>query len=98
MKPTAAVTAIALLAAVFSVAASAQTGRPSDVETQDPPQAGHVVDVTRSQVGSYARYLMLQGVTRDEAISQAQTFDHPATATRFASSAARAKASASAQQ
>ena len=94
MKSTA--FAVALLAGVFTVAANAQTGTPSAQEvggttatTQSAP-----VDVSNSQVGSYARYLMLNGKTREEAVAEAQTFDHPAPVRKFAWNYTRNRAAA----
>jgi hypothetical protein len=77
MKSTALVTTVALAAAIFSVAASAQTGRPSSVEVQQSAEAPHVT-ANDQQLGSYARYLMLNGETRDEAVVAARNIDHPA--------------------
>jgi hypothetical protein len=77
MKSTAFVTAVALAAAIFSVAADAQTGRPSAVELQAQAEAPHVA-AKDQELGSYARYLMLNGTTRDEAIAAARNIDHPA--------------------
>jgi len=96
MKSSTFVSAIALVSAVFSVAASAQTGRPSAAEVQDRSAPAQVAS-TDSEVGSYARYLMLNGVTRDEAIAAARNTDHPATrvvAARSVRGGVGAKASA----
>jgi hypothetical protein len=76
MKSTALITSIAILAAVFSVGANAQTGRPSDAEVKARSTASQAV-AGDTEVGSYARYLMLNGTTRDEAIKAAQNTDHP---------------------
>jgi hypothetical protein len=75
MKSTALITAIALASAAFCVGANAQTGRPS---TEEAPAAHVAVVQGDAQVGSYARYLMLSGMPRDEAIVQAAPFDRPA--------------------
>jgi len=50
------------------------------------------VNVADAQVGSYARYLMLNGTPREEAVKAAQNVDHPATSTRFALRRTRAQA------
>lgn len=76
---TIAITALAAIAAaLFSVAAHAQTGRPS---TQEVPAAADAPQRVASdaQLGSYARYLMLNGATRSDAIVAARNIDHPAT-------------------
>lgn len=96
MKSTAFVTALALAAAVFSVAADAQTGRPSAIEaksTSDTPQAV----VADAELGSYARYLMLNGAPRDRAIAEARNVDHADTHARYAVRS-RAKADAASPQ
>ena len=83
MNSTLLVTAIALAAAVFTVAAQAQTGRPSAVEvstTSETPRAIAADD----EAGSYARYLMLNGATREEALASARNVDHPAVRSRVA--------------
>ena len=72
-----------IVAALVSVAANAQTGRPATVEVQNATDAPHDV-VADVQVGSYARYLMLNGVTRDEAIAAARNVDHASTRTLLA--------------
>ena len=74
---TSLIAAITVLAAVFSVGAQAQTGRPSTVEVQagaDTPR----VAAADQELGSYARYLMLNGATREDAIAAARNIDHPA--------------------
>ena len=75
MKSAPLIAAVAILSAAFCVSASAQTGRPS---TQEAPAAATSVAQSDPQVGSYARYLMLNGLTRDEAILQAAPYDRPA--------------------
>lgn len=75
MKSTALITTVALVASAFSVAANAQTGRPS---TEEAPAAAVSQVQDDAQVGSYARYLMLNGMTRDRAIVAAASYDHPA--------------------
>ncbi len=92
MKSTALVTAIALLATAFSIAANAQTGRPAEAPSDRPSQ----VSIGDAQVGSYARYLMLNGTPRDVAIKAAANVDHPAPSTRFALRTLRARGAATA--
>jgi hypothetical protein len=77
MKTIALVT-IASLAAFFSIAASAQTGRPSVVEVPAAADAPTPVAADYGQTpGSYARYLMLNGATRQDALVAARNIDHP---------------------
>jgi hypothetical protein len=98
MKSTAFVTAIALLAAVFSVAANADTGAPSAQEVGRAATATPSAPVSaETQPGSYARYLMLNGETREQALRDARNIDNPAP-TRFAWHGARNAAPAAAQQ
>ena len=75
MNTTPFIVAAALAAAAFSVAANAQTGRPSADEIGPPPAASTVIDTGVADVGSYARYQMLQGKTREQAIAEARTYD-----------------------
>ena len=77
MKSTSLIAAIAVLSAAFSVAAQAQTGRPATVEV---PSAADVPRVAAAdeELGSYARYLMLSGATREDAVAAARNIDHPA--------------------
>lgn len=78
MKTIALVTAAGLAAAFFSVAASAQTGRPSTVEVAAAADSPKPVDADYGQApGSYARYLMLNGATREDALVAARNVDHP---------------------
>ena len=77
MKSTSLIASIAVLAAAFSVAAQAQTGRPATVEVPAAADAPRVA-AADDQLGSYARYLMLNGATRDEALAAARNVDHPA--------------------
>jgi hypothetical protein len=76
MKSTSLIAAIAVLAAAFSVAAQAQTGRPATVEVPAAADAPRLA-VADEELGSYGRYLMLNGATRDEALAQARNVDHP---------------------
>lgn len=78
MKTTALTTIAAIAAALFSVAAHAQTGRPSTHETAAAADAPQVV-AADAELGSYARYLMLNGATRPDAIAAARNIDHPVT-------------------
>ena len=82
MKSTLLVTAIALAAAVFTVAAHAD-GRPSSVEVSTSSDAPRPV-AADDEAGSYARYLMLNGSTREEALASARNIDHPAARSRVA--------------
>ena len=77
MNSTSLIATIAVLAAAFSVAAQAQTGRPATVEVQSAADTPRVV-AADEELGSYARYLMLNGATRDEAVAAARNIDHPA--------------------
>ena len=98
MKSTILVSAVALAAAAFSVAANAQTGRPSVVEVKSAADAPRTVDADDA-LGSYARYLMLNGATRDQAIAAARNVDHAPTRTLLALRPhARASADADARQ
>jgi hypothetical protein len=77
MKSTSLIATIAVLAAAFSVAAQAQTGRPATVEVPAAADAPRVV-AADDELGSYGRYLMLNGATRDDALAAARNVDHPA--------------------
>ena len=77
MKPTTLVSSLALAAAFFSTAANAQTGRPSEAP-EAIARASSVIDTSRDPAGSYAHYLMLNGVTPAVAVREAQAIDHPA--------------------
>ena len=83
MKSTLLVTAVALAAAIFTVAAQAQTGRPSSIEVVASGDAPRTVDADQ-ELGSYARYLMLNGATREQALANARNVDHPAVRSRVA--------------
>ena len=74
---TSLIAAIAVLSAVFSVTAQAQTGRPSTVEVKAAADTPRVA-ADDAELGSYARYLMLNGATREAAIAAARNVDHPA--------------------
>jgi hypothetical protein len=83
MKSTVLVSAVALAAAIFSVTANAQTGRPSPIEVKAAADAPRTVDADEA-LGSYARYLMLNGATREQAIAAARNVDHAPTRTLVA--------------
>jgi len=84
MKSTLRTTGVALAAAVFTLAAQAQTGRPSPIEVPASSDAPRVVAADQ-ELGSYGRYLMLNGATRDEAVAAARNVDHPVVRSRVAS-------------
>ena len=77
MKPITLASSLALAATLFSAAAGAQTGRPSEAPNSIA-RSSSVIDTSRDPAGSYAHYLMLNRVTPDVAIRQAQSIDHPA--------------------
>jgi len=68
--------ASAFVLAVAGSGAMAQTGRPA--EAPAPSVNASVIDTSKDPAGSYARYLMLNGTPRAEAIRAAQAIDHPA--------------------
>jgi len=94
MKTTVLVTLAGIAAALFSIAAQAQTGRPSAVEVPAAADAPHAVESAYGKApGSYARYLMLNGATRENALVAARNIDNPVertTARRLAASRAAA--------
>jgi hypothetical protein len=77
MKTPLLVTLAGLAAAAFSIAAHAESGRPSAQEVPAAADAPRAV-VRDDQLGSYARYLMLNGATRDAALVAARNIDRPA--------------------
>ena len=83
MKSTLLISAIALAAAAFTVSAQAQTGRPSAVEVPSASDTPRAVAADQ-ELGSYGRYLMLNGATRDEAVVAARNVDHPVVRSRLA--------------
>ena len=98
MKSTSLVSAVAIVAAIFSVAAQAQTGRPATVEVHAAADTPRLA-AADEELGSYARYLMLNCATRDEALAAARNIDHPAVRNVVASrSRARADAPVNARQ
>ena len=93
---TSLIAAIALVCAVFSVGAQAQTGRPSTVEVHAAADSPRVA-AADEELGSYGRYLMLNGATRDDAVAAARNIDHPA-ARKVVASRSRAHADTTARQ
>jgi len=77
MKSITLASSLALAAAFFSTAGGAQTGRPSEAPDAIA-RSSSVTDTSRDPAGSYAHYLMLNGVTPDVAIREARRIDHPA--------------------
>jgi hypothetical protein len=71
------VTAAAVLSAALAVSVQAQTGRPSTVEVKAAADAPRATSAD-TQLGSYGRYLMLNGATREDAIAASRNIDHPA--------------------
>ncbi len=73
-------TMVAAIAAV-TISAHATTGMPSQHEAASEHVAGTSAAVDTgadADLGSYGRYLMLNGKSRDEAIAEASSIDHPA--------------------
>ena len=91
-----AIASLALAAAVFTISAGADTGRPSCMQAQrvDEPTASLQPEPADGQPGSYARYLMLNGVRRETAIAAAWAIDHPRPAGKADIPAARERAPA----
>ena len=89
------VTAIALAATAFSVSSQAPTGRPSVIEAQAAADGPRTVAADQ-ELGSYGRYLMLNGATRETALAASRNVDHPVARERVATRA-RAGADADAQ-
>jgi len=83
MKPTAIVAGLAIAAAVFSATANAQTGRPSPLEVKAAADTPSTV-VADEELGSFARYLMLNGATRERAVAAARNIDHTDGRTQYA--------------
>jgi len=79
MKTTALVTLAGIAAAIFSIAAHAESGRPSAQEVPAAADAPRAV-ASDEELGSYARYLMLNGATREAAVIAARNIDRPADA------------------
>jgi hypothetical protein len=75
MKSIVLASTLALVSGLSSVAAVAQTGRPSEAPASIA--RSDVIDTSSDAAGSYARYLMLNGATREAAIRAAQPIDHP---------------------
>jgi hypothetical protein len=93
MKSISLISAVAILAAAFSVAAQAQTGRPATVEVKAAADTPRVA-AADEELGSYGRYLMLNGATREEAVIAARNIDHP-DARKVVARRSRASATAS---
>ena len=90
MKTTLLVTLAGVAAMLFSIAAQAQTGRPSTVEVPAAADTPHAVESAYGKApGSYARYLMLNGATRENALVAARNIDNPAERTASRRLAAR---------
>ena len=96
MKSTFLVATVAVAAALFSVGASAQTGRPSAIEVKAAAIAPTPVAADEA-LGSYARYLMLNGATREDAVAAARNIDHPA-ARKVVATRSNARADAATRQ
>jgi hypothetical protein len=77
MKSPLLIGAIGVLSAFVSLAAQAQTGRPSAIEVKAAADAPRVASAD-PELGSYGRYLMLNGTPRDQAVAAARNIDHPA--------------------
>lgn len=84
-------TSVALMCVAITIPARADTGRPSEgqtrIETACAAPATPIDAGQDAQVGSYARYLMLNGKSRDRAIAEARNIDRH-TALDIASQAA----------
>ena len=83
MKIKAISTSVALMCIAAALPARADTGRPSEgqagIETACAAPAAPIDAGQDAQVGSYARYLMLNGKSRDRAITEARNIDRDAT-------------------
>jgi hypothetical protein len=90
------IASLALAAAVFTVSARADTGRPSCVQAQrvDESTASLQPEPSDGLPGSYTRYLMLNGVRRETAITAAWAIDHPRPAGKADIAAPRERAPA----
>ncbi len=100
MKSIALVTLAGIAATIFSVAAHAQTGRPSAIEVPAAADAPRLV-AGDEPIGSYARYLMLNGATCENAVVAARNIDRPAdslASRKLAASRAAARDPAPARQ
>jgi len=70
-------TMVAAVAAV-AISAHATTGMPSQVAREHTAGSSAAIDTgAGAELGSYGRYLMLNGKSRDEAIAEARSIDHP---------------------
>ncbi len=83
MKINSIITSAAVLGAAIAIPARADSGRPSEVQagiaTACAVPAAPIDAGQDAQVGSYARYLMLNGKPRDRAIAEARNIDHRTT-------------------
>ena len=71
------VAGVAVLVIQFGSPASAATGAPSTHETGGTVHSQPTpIDMDQSDAGSYARYLMLNGASRPDAIELARNVDH----------------------
>ncbi len=73
-------TMVAAVAAV-TLSAHAATGMPSQHEAAGEHAAGTSAAIDTgagAELGSYGRYLMLNGKSREDAIAEASSIDHPA--------------------
>ena len=86
MQPVIGTFSFAVIAGVFALSAHAESGRPScdQMSRADGASAAVKVESSGPQPGSYAKYLMLNGVTREAAIKAAWSIDHPEIAGRSA--------------
>jgi hypothetical protein len=77
------VSTILLTALPVAVTFAQATGGPAKFEHQSPPS---VVDSLHAkeetQIGPYQRYLMVNGMSEDQAVRAAATIDHPSTSTK----------------
>lgn len=75
---------LAVAAGLVTISAGAETGRPSCAQEQriDESTPSLQAESPDDQPGSYARYLMLNGVRREAAIAAARTIDHPGLASK----------------
>lgn len=71
-------TMVAAIAAI-TISAHAATGMPSQAAREHAVGTSPVIDTgAGTEPGSYGRYLMLNGKSREEAIAEASSIDHPA--------------------
>ena len=71
-------TMVAAIAAI-TISAHATTGMPSQAAREHTAGTSTAIDTgAGTELGSYGRYLMLNGKSREEAIAEASSIDHPA--------------------